>query len=133
MPAIFPAFEHPLSGADDFSGQTLSRALKQLDEIAVATKVKPLSRFIDARTMAHEFLDGEQLATMTVPSVVWYELNDGLETVRAILAAIENNATRFPGRRGDETEAVTSELRQLEGLLASVANETNRFHLLIDM
>jgi hypothetical protein len=72
--------------------------------------------------MAHEILDGEQLATMTVPSVMWYELNDGLQTVRAILAAIANNATRFQGRRGDETEAVTREFRQLEGLLASVAN-----------
>jgi hypothetical protein len=64
---------------------------------------------------------------------MWYELNDGLQTVRPILAAIEKTATRFQGRGGDETDGVTSELRQLEGLPASVANETNRFHLLVDI
>ena len=40
---------------------------------------------------------------------------------------------RFHSRHGDDTEAVLTDLKQLENLLLSAVSETNRFHLLVDM
>ena len=133
MPAIYPVFEHPLAGADGVNGNALSRHLKQLDQIAVAERVTPLSRFIDSHTMAYNTFDDDQLATMKIPAITWFSIEEGLQTLRSILASIERNVPRFESRRGDETGAVSKELKELEKLLASVAANDNRFHLLIDV
>jgi hypothetical protein len=133
MPAIYPVFKKLLPTADSFNGMSLSRCLPQLDEIATNTKVTPLSRFIDSNTMARELLEDEQLANMKVPPVSWLEPEEGLLTVRRILAAIQEGDIRFQSRRGDDTDRVISELKQLEALLVSAADEGNRFHLLVDM
>ena len=133
MSAIYPTFEHPIADADGFNGNALSRHLKQLDEIAVATRVMPLSRFIDSHTMAYNSFDDDQLAGMKVPAIAWFRIEQGLQTLRTILESIQRDTPPFESRRGDETEAVSKELKELETLLASVANDDNRFHLLIDI
>src|ERR1700674_4878122 len=107
MPAIYPVFERPLPRADSFNGNSLSRHLRQLDEIASAIKVSLVSRFIDNSTMAHELLDDE-LAAMSVPQVEWYDARDGLLTLHGILAAIQQSDARFHSRRGDDTQALLS-------------------------
>jgi hypothetical protein len=133
MSAIYPAFESPLPSASDFNGNCLSRWLKRLNEISASANVTELSRFIDSGTMALEVLDDEQLAAMRVPPVAWHYPNDGLQTVRGLLTAIEEGKIRFLSPRGDETEVVLNELRNLEGLLSSASLTGNRFHLLVDM
>jgi hypothetical protein len=100
MPAIYPVFEKLLPTADSFNGNSLSRCLPQLDGIATNTKVAPLSSFIDSNTMARDVLDDEQLANMKVPPVRWLQPEDGLLTVRRILAAIQEGDIRFQSRRG---------------------------------
>ena len=67
MPAIYPVFERPLPDADNFSGNFLSRWLRNLDETASSIDLTPLSRFIDSNTMASEVLDDEQIADIAVP------------------------------------------------------------------
>jgi hypothetical protein len=119
--------------ADSFDGHLLSRYFRQLDEIATNAKVTPLSRFIDSNTMAHEVLEDEQLAKIKMPPVTWIPPEDGLLTVGRILSAIQEGDIRFQSRRGDETDAVINELKQLESLLVSAADEGNCFHLLVDM
>lgn len=133
MPAIYPVFERPLLDATSFSGNFVSRWLRSLDEIASSIHITPLSRFIDSHTMAHEVLDDQQLDDILVPPVQWYNAEDGLVVVRGILNAIEPKDVRFQSRRGDEVEVLVRELRQLEGLLDSAAQASNRFHLLIDI
>ena len=120
-------------GSDAFNGNFISRHFRQLDEIATSAKTKLLSSFIDAGTMAREVLDDERPAAISVPPMMWRDSNDGLRTVRAILSAIAEKAIRFESRRGDDTAACTTELRQLAALLASAVSEVNRFHLLVDM
>jgi len=133
MPAIYPVFERPLQGADAFNGNSLSRCLTQLDEMATARQVTPLSRFIDSASMAREILDDEQIAAMGVAEPKWLQPADGLLTIRALLTAAEQENVRFQSRRGDQTETVLAELKQLEELLVSAAADANRFHLLVDM
>src|SRR5262245_27557882 len=125
MPAIYPVFEKPLAGSDNFNGNSMSRCLPQLDELAATVKVTPLSRFIDARTMAEEVLDDEQISAMAVPPVQWLQPEEGLLTVRASRIAVEETNRRLHSRRGDDTEAVLAELKQLEDLLVSAATEDN--------
>ena len=133
MPAIYPVFEKPLPDANNFNGNFLSRWLRNLDETASSIDVTPLSRFIDSNTMAREVLDDEQITDIPVPPVRWHRAEDGLAVVRGILSTIELKDARFHSRRGNETEAVVRELRQLEGLLVSAALYSNRFHLLVDI
>ncbi len=133
MPAIYPVFKKPLPNADNFNGNSLSRCLPQLDGIATNTKVTPLSGFIDSNTMAREVLDDEQLANIKVSPVKWLQPEDALLTVRRILAASQEGDIRFQSRRGDDTDSVINELKQLEALLVLAADEGNRFHLLVDM
>lgn len=132
MPAIYPVFERTVTGVDDFPGHVICRNLKQLDELASSTKTTLLSCFIDSATMARDVLDDEQLAKMPVPEVAWFDANEGLNTVRAILAVMRDRNTRIESRRGDETQACLNELEELERLLIS-ADAGNRFHLLIDI
>jgi hypothetical protein len=133
MSAIYPAFEHPVARADSVDCPALSRHLKQLDAIAIAERVTPLSRFIDSHTMAYNTLDDDQLAGMEVRAITWFLIEEGLQTLRTILASTKRDAPRFETRRGDESDAVSQELKELETLLASVADDNNRFHLLIDI
>jgi len=133
MPAIYPVFERPLQGADAFNGNSLSRCLTQLDEMATARKVTPLSLFIDSATMVREVLDDDEIAAMAVPELKWLQPADGLLTIRALLADADQNNVRFQSRRGDQTESVLAELKQLEELLVAAAADSNRFHLLVDM
>jgi hypothetical protein len=133
MSAVYPVFERPLPNSDGFNGNSLSRCLTQLDEIAAIAKVTPLSRFIDSATMAYEALDEEQLAAMAVPAVKWIQPEDGLLTLRGIMDKIRVGKIPFHSRRGDDTEGVLTDLIQLENLLLSAVEEANRFHLLVDM
>jgi hypothetical protein len=132
MSAIYPAFEKPLVGSDSFNGNSLSRCLSQLDELAASVKVTALSRLIDVATMADE-LDDEDIGAIAVPPVKWFQAADGLLTIRGLLVAAEQNNVRFQSRRGDDTETVLAELKQLEELLVAAAADANRFHLLVDM
>jgi hypothetical protein len=70
---------------------------------------------------------------MAVPPVKWLQPEEGLLTVRGILAAAEQTNAHFHSRRGDDTGVVLRELKELERLLVSAADESNRFHLLVDM
>ena len=90
MPAIYPVFERPLPGADSFNGNSLSRCLTQLDEIAAVAKVPALSRFIDSAAMAYEVLDEEQLGAIAMPPVKWIQPEEGLLTLRACRRSREN-------------------------------------------
>jgi hypothetical protein len=133
MPAIYPVFEKSRPDSVAFNGNSLSRCLPQLDEMAVAIKVTPLSRFIDSHTMAHEVLDEEAIAALPVPPVKWLEPEEGLLTVRGILREAEQTNAHFHSRRDDDTDTVLRELKELERLLVSAADEANRFHLLVEM
>jgi hypothetical protein len=77
MSAIYPAFEHPVARADSVDCPALSRHLKQLDAIAIAERVTPLSRFIDSHTMAYNTLDDDQLAGMEIPAITWFLIERG--------------------------------------------------------
>lgn len=133
MPAVYPVFEKALPGADNFNGDLLSHWLLVLSELALSIGVTPLSRLIDSKTMAQEVLDDKQLADLPVPPVQWHQAEEGLMVVRGILSTIQPNDARFHSRRGDDTEALVSELRQLEALLVTAASDGNRFHLLVDL
>ena len=72
MPQIFPEFESPIPNGDEFfGGRSLSENLEKLDGILASRKLTTLSELIDARTMALEMFDEDELPD-NCPPVQWY-------------------------------------------------------------
>ena len=124
MPAIYPAFEQSLSSAENFDGSSLSGSLEELDSVANSLNLTTLSELIDARTMALEVLDEDQIPA-NCPPVLWYSAQEGLTIVQGLLSYFEQVS--------DDRTAVVVDLQNLALLLKEAMNHHIRFHLLIDM
>ena len=128
MPALYPAFDRPLPSADDFDGRSLSSDLGELDRIADSLNLVTLSQLIDARTMALEVLDEDQLPA-NCPPVRWYEAHEGLGTIQGLLLHLEQHPERLSQRR----TALVAELERLATLLEEAKAQNIKFHLLVDL
>lgn len=128
MAALYPAFEVTLPAADDFNGRSLSHTLQELDELAASSALVALSGFIDARTMALEVLDEDQLPA-SCPPMQWYPAQEGLATVQGLLSFLEQYPERMPQQR----VAVIADLDQLAVLLQEAQKQDVGFHLLVDL
>ena len=133
MTAIYPNFERPLSGADDFDGNFLSSAIDQLDHIAKAIGLPTLTSLIDGANMADAYLDDEEGSRIDLTDVAWHSPNAGLALVRGLVNHIEETDVRVRTRLGDKTDRVIAELKELEQLLVEAEKQSNRFHLLVDI
>ncbi len=128
MTSLYPVFEAPLPAADGFDGSSLSRDLNELDHIATFAGLTTLSQFIDARTMALEVLEEDQLPE-NCPPVRWYPAQEGLSTIQKLLLHYHQ-----PTEDALELKsALVAELGNLAGLLQEANAKGIQFHLLVDI
>ncbi len=128
MASVYPVFDASLPSADGFNGSHLSYALDSLDVVAASNGLVSLSRFIDARTMALEVLEEDQLPE-NCPPVRWYSAQEGLLTVRGLLTHYHQSAKKSV----ELPSALVEELEHFEVLLKQAEADGANFHLLVDM
>lgn len=87
-----------------------------------------LASLIDARTMALQVLDEDQLPA-NCPPIRWYSAEEGLLAVQGLLFYLEEHAERF----ADMQASVVAELGKLAVLLEEAQKSSNKFHLLVDL
>lgn len=128
MSALYSAFEEPLPSAADFDGNALSGVLDKLDEIATSLNLTTLSEFVDARTMALEVLNEDQLPA-NCPPVHWYPAQEGLATIQGLRLYLEQH----PEQLSQPIPALVVDLERLVALLEEAKSQNIKFHLLIDL
>ena len=128
MTSLYPVFEAPLLAADGFDGSSLSRNLNELDHIAASAGLSTLSQFIDARTMALEVLEEDQLPE-NCPPIRWDPAQEGLLTVRGLLTHYHQSAEKSV----ELQSALVEELEHFEVLLRQAEADGAKFHLLVDI
>lgn len=119
-------------GFDIFvNGHALARNEDALEKLAIRLNVKPLLEFFSADENSMALLleegAGDPEWAKTLPPPQWFSPEDGLVTVRAILAHLKESPTTL----GTETEQVTSELIEYELVLAKTVERNLRWQLAV--
>jgi hypothetical protein len=119
-------------GFDIFvNGQALARNEDALERLANQLQTAPLLEFFSADENSMALLSeqgaGDPDWGKHLPQAQWFQATDGLVTVRALIAFLEENLMAL----GSETDAVLSELRQYERVLAKTALYQLRWHLAV--
>ena len=131
--AFYPVFEDENGDwPDDINGKALASAADKLDEIARRSGVPTLYDFYSmTREQAiADVLDGDPEDPTTydpsrVPGEKWFDCNDGLRTVRALLSSSDSVGTH-------EHDITVADLLAFERLLVDAAMRQVRWHLVID-
>ncbi len=108
-------YERRVGAIDTFlAGGAAVRAIRPLDAMAEAAGVRTISSFGFADDLAGEVV------------VVWHDPGEGLDTVTALLGALEGD----PGRVADPS-AVAEDLRRIGDGLREAAGQGIRFCFLV--
>ncbi len=111
------------------NGRELARHESAVEELALRLGVPPLLTYFsaDENSMALLIEEGagnpELLPKLPPPQ--WFEAGDGLQTVSALVAALETD----PKRLGEHTGELLAELREYEQVLKRTAESGLRWHL----
>jgi len=128
--ALFIVAEQAVDGVQpDVDGKALGRC-SQLDRLAKQAGVRPLMEFFSQDPAeAKSFLEGEGLPVPPggLPREQWFPSDDGLVTVRALLAQLAANPRAVPN-----AAAVVADLQEFETVLAALAAAGTRWHLAVD-
>ncbi|GAC1419782.1 MAG: hypothetical protein NVSMB62_12940 [Acidobacteriaceae bacterium] len=119
-------------GFDIFvNGRALARHEDALERIAMRLGVRPLIEFFsaDENSMSLLIEEGAGNAELMrrLPPPQWYGGGDGLATVRALAAALEDD----PQQLGTEGPQVLSELREYDRVLEKTMHAGLRWHLAV--
>lgn len=119
-------------GFDIFvNGRALARHEDALEKIALRIGVKPLIEFFsaDENSMSLLIEEGAGNADLMrrLPPPQWYTGGDGLATVRALIAALED----APHQLGTEGPQVLSELREYARVLEKTMRAGLRWHIAV--
>jgi len=119
-------------GFDTFvSGRSLARHEDALERLALRLGVRPLIEFFsaDENSMSLLIEEGAGNAELMrrLPPPQWYTPKDGLDTVRVLLLAIEQD----PHQLGSEGELVLSELMEYAEVLEKALDRNMRWHLAV--
>ena len=119
-------------GFDIFvNGRALARHDDALERIALRLGVKPLIEFFSADENSMSLLieegAGNPELMRRLPPPQWYAAGDGLATVRALVAALEDD----PQQLGSEGEQVLSELLEYMQVLKKTKERELRWHLAV--
>jgi len=130
--ALYIRLEREIPDLDLFvDGKTLCKESDTLDSIAAELGVKPLMEFFSASPdEINDFLEGEHardLVGVEKVQEVWFDPEDGLKTVRALLVALREN----PEILGD-TEGVVLDLLEFERVLSEAKENNVKWHLSVD-
>jgi hypothetical protein len=119
-------------GFDIFvNGHALARNEDALERLAESLQVKPLLHFFSADENSMCILleqgSGDPEWAHHLPQPQWFEPEDGLVTVRALIEFL----TLTPVSFGSETLPALSELREYERVLQKAAKYRLRWHLAV--
>jgi len=119
-------------GFDIFvNGRSLARHEDALERLALRLGVKPLIEFFSADENSMSLLieegAGDRDLIRRLPPPQWYPADDGLKTVRALVAALQDE----PQQLGTEGEQVVSELLEYVVVLEKTQARDLRWHLAV--
>ena len=119
-------------GFDIFvNGRALARYEDALERIALRVGVKPLIEFFSADENSMSLLieegAGNPELIRRLPPPQWYPASEGLETVRALVATLQDD----PQQLGTEGQQVLSELQEYERVLEKAMARGLRWHLAV--
>jgi hypothetical protein len=119
-------------GFDTFvNGRSLARHEDALEKLALRQGVKPLIEFFSADENSMSLLieegAGNKELMQRLPPPQWYSPGDGLDTVRALVQALETE----PQQLGSEGEQVLSELLEYCKVLEKTKERELRWHLAV--
>lgn len=119
-------------GFDIFvNGHALARNEDALEKLALRLGVKPLLEFFSADQNSMALLleegAGDPEWAKTLPPPQWFAPEDGLITVRALLAYLKDDPTAF----GSETEQIVNELTGYFTVLEKTMQRNLRWQLAV--
>jgi hypothetical protein len=113
------------------NGRHLARYENAIEELALRLGVRPLLEFFSADENSMLLLieegAGNPELLPRLPPPQWYKADDGLSTVTALIAALEEDLHQL----GSEGPAVLEELREYETVLGKAAERGLRWHLAV--
>ncbi|QMV17357.1 hypothetical protein GOB94_00485 [Granulicella sp. 5B5] len=113
------------------NGRILARHEGQVEQLAVRLGVQPLLEFFsaDENSMALLIEEGAGNPDLLprLPPPQWYQAEDGLKTVSALVGAVEAD----PEMMGADGEELLRELREYELVLLKTAERGLRWHLAV--
>jgi hypothetical protein len=113
------------------NGRTLARYESAVEKLALDLGVKPLLEFFSADENSMALLieegGGNPDLLKRLPPPQWYQPADGLRTVEALVAALEDD----PQQLGSEGPEVLNELREYAAVLRKTAERGLRWHLAV--
>ena len=113
------------------NGRVLARYESAVEKLALELGVKPLLEFFsaDENSMALLIEEGGGNADLLkrLPPPQWYRAEDGLATLGALIAALEQD----PHQLGSEGPEVLGEMREYEAVLRKTAKRGLRWHLAV--
>jgi hypothetical protein len=113
------------------NGRALARHEDAVEKIALQLGVRPLIEFFSADESSMALLIEEGAGNpdllKKLPPTQWYRGEDGLPTVKALIAELENDTAQL----GTEGAIVLEELREYEVVLRKTAERGLRWHLAV--
>jgi hypothetical protein len=113
------------------NGRALARNEDALEKMAIHLQVRPLIEFFSADESSMALLieegAGNPALLRKLPPPQWYRGEDGLPTVLALIAVLEQDAAQI----GTDGTAVLEELREYEIVLRKTAERGLRWHLAV--
>ena len=113
------------------NGRHLARYENAIEELSLSLGVRPLLEFFSADENSMLLLieegAGNPELLPRLPPPQWYAADDGLRTITALIAALEEDLHQF----GSESPAVLEELREYEIVLRKAAERGLRWHLAV--
>ena len=113
------------------NGRALARHEDAVEKIALQLGVRPLIEFFSADESSMALLIEEGAGNpdllKKLPPPQWYRGEDGLPTVLALIAELENDTAQL----GTEGAIVLEELREYEIVLRKTAERGLRWHLAV--
>jgi hypothetical protein len=119
--AYYIVLETQVDGLDTLmDGKKLSRQIEALDAAARQLGVRPLSEFISMDADAMDDILGDDAAGIAASPLQHFSADDGLATVRALLAR-------------PEAQPALHDLKDCERILSAAAQRAIRWHFQIDI
>jgi hypothetical protein len=113
------------------NGRALAKHESAVEALAERLGVPPLLTYFSADENSMSLLIEEGAGNpdllSRLPPPQWFEAGDGLRTVSALVAALEND----PKRLGADGEQLLLELREYEQVLKRIAERGLRWHLAV--
>jgi hypothetical protein len=122
--ALYIVLEKEIPGLDlNIDGKMLSKAEEALAEAAERLGVCPLMEFFGASEEGMAQLPDEDTAGIDIPTAEWFDAEEGLKTVDALLREVD---------RSPEIKAAKDDLLGCQRILREAQKHGVRWHLAVD-